>query len=102
MDGRATPTIETSSPSRKSTPHSTTSKAQVRASQRGAAEWVGEEAMAGILHAIANISTTRDAIANVARDWYNTAVMAAVRDREAELGVEVWHALLDRYARTMS
>src|SRR5215217_3349518 len=92
MDGRATPTIETSSPSRKSTPHSTTSKAQVRASQRGAAEWVGEEAMAGILHAIANIS----------RDWYNTAVMAAVRDREAELGVEVWHALLDRYARTMS
>ena len=44
IDGSAMPTIETSSPSRKRTPQSTTRSDHVRASQRGAAE-LGEEAI---------------------------------------------------------
>jgi hypothetical protein len=51
------PTIETSRPSRKRTPQSTASRAQVRASQRGAAE-VGEELIGGTVYALANIAYT--------------------------------------------
>src|SRR3954462_3137890 len=70
MDGSATPTIETSSPSRKSTPQRRISAPQRRASQRGAA-WGERWFTASTIHAYASNAYAEDVIANFDAARYN-------------------------------
>src|SRR5579875_3688796 len=87
------PTIETSSPSRNSAPHSTTSAPQVRADQRSAATSIGE-VMPETLHACASNVYALNAAAFDAWECGNLPAMAATTtDVVAE-----WRALAARHA----
>src|SRR4051794_40336329 len=91
MEGSATPTIETSSPSRKTAPQTAKSRPHVAAVQV-----VFERCMAARIHASAYIAYAKDANAIDAAAWYNPH-MPTTRDDPKLVGA--WRELLDRHAR---
>src|SRR5689334_16634503 len=99
MEGRATPTIDTSRPSRKSTPHSRIRAPQVRASQRWltCGEAGEEEAMPGIIHARAINVDTRIVFANVDPDRYTAPVSSTAADSGSL--VAAWRQVMESHAR---
>src|SRR3954453_20536058 len=107
MDGRATPTIEMSRPSRNSAPHSTTRSSQVRVVQLlprsttvvAAGGWGRvKEVMPSKLCARALDAQANNAETSYAQTYGRVATMGR-RDDDA-LASE-WHQLMGRYQRLM-
>src|SRR5688572_28342949 len=89
------PTIDTSSPSRNSTPQRTAIRPQTEASQRGMEEEGGEDILPA-LHASAYDASAINAAAKVAC----CCIIGRVRTRKDDPLVGAWRDLLDSHART--